>query len=499
VSSVIEPMIIKILEGFGSLVTRRSRNVRKESPKDSILLGQAEDLYRPKRIEDIYRRNGEKSKHTFILGATGSGKTKLIEHLIRQEILNENGWCLIDPHGDLSENILQFIGSRLTMGDPDQLTKYISERLLVIEPANEESAVGLNPIEAVGVGPYALVSELIGILKRQWSDAYWGPRMEELLFHLLMALCLDRWTLLEARPLLEDTPFREDLVSRLPHGETKAYWSSFGSLSAAMQKTYSQPILTRLSLFLSSPPVRLMVGQKRSSFNFRNSMDQGKCIIINLSKGRLKDSYKLLGGFFIAKIQLAALSRIDIPEAKRTPFTLYIDEFQNFVGHDLDTTLSEARKFQLSIVIANQYLAQLEKPLRESILGNVATQIYFRLSHQDAGILSSELNPREKPMIQRRLIDLKTGEAYLKIKGERPRLMKTIHVPSSKCTKDDVDTVKRLSFSAHGRPRKEVQNEIVKRTKSILVNGEAQNRAPAKDPEAGRFAPSGEFEETHDW
>jgi len=267
-----------------------------------------------------------------------------------------------------------------------------------------------------------------------------------------------------------------------------------------MQATYREPILNRLSVFLSSPSIRSIVGQAKSTIDFRQIMDKRKWLLVNLSKGKLKGNAYLLGGLIIAKLQLAALSRVDQPEEKRTPFYLAVDEFQNFLGEDFETILSEARKYGLGLVLAHQNIDQLNKKLKAAILGNVATQVFFRLSNHDAAALSSELSQKEKPMIQRRLIDLKVREAYLKRKGERARIMKTVFVPDPKGSSEAVENVKYLSFSRYGRLRPQVEKEIIKR--AGVISGTGQRVTPKtiqSDPHKARFAPQGQFEEADEW
>jgi hypothetical protein len=243
-----------------------------------------------------------------------------------------------------------------------------------------------------------------------------------------------------------------------------------------------------------------MIGQAKSTIDFREIMDQGKWLLVNLSKGRLKGSADLLGALIVAKLQLAALSRVDVPEARRTPFTLFVDEFQNLATEDFQTILSEARKYGLGMVLAHQNIGQLDRQLIAAILGNTLTQIFFRLSNQDAATLASEFSQKEKPIIQRRLVDLKTREAYFKKKGDRPRLLRTYYVDPPKGTTEAVERVKNLSFATHGRPRQQAEEEISKR--ALALSGKSKTGAPMtkeNDPYAGQFAPVGEFKEMGDW
>ncbi len=462
--------MIKLLEGVGSLA-RTSREQENASDPDSLRLGRAHKAFRPKESESVYLSTGERLRHTYILGATGQGKTKLIEFLLRQDILQGQGCALIDPHGDLYENILKFLAALLTSGDGDRIAEHISKKLILIEPGNEKWTVGFNPLQSKGLDPYKQALEFVGIFRKFWKEGSYGPRTEELLRHTLLTLSLAGLTLLEAKALLTDVYFRQALVDALPPGEAKEYWLyRYGQLSERMQATYREPILNRLSMFISDPCIRLMVGQAESTIDLRQAMDQGQWVLVNLSKGQLKGNADLLGAFMVAKLQLTALSRVDVPEAERSPFYLYVDEFQNFIGDDFETILSEARKYGLGLTIAHQNLEQINVKLRSAILGNVATAVFFRLSHHDATSLAAELSQKEKPMLQRRMVDLKVGEAYLKIKGEGPRLMRTMYVKSPKVQEKAIDLTRTLSLSTYARQRREVEAEIATRLKRIYEN-----------------------------
>jgi hypothetical protein len=492
----IELLAIKLLEGTGSLLGRITKPGGDGCGNDCLVLGRAHNPYQPKRMEDVGLSVQERLKHIYVLGATGSGKTKLLEHLIRQDILSGRGFCLIDPHGDLYQNILKFLASLFSPSNFVELAEYLSRKLVLIEPFQPEWTVGFNPLESEGLSPYLQTMEFMGIFRRLWMDAYWGPRMEELLRHTLLTLSLNGFTLLEAKTLMTDDSFREQLIANLPSGEVKEYWTGrYNQLSKTMQATYREPLLNRLSVFVADPSIRLIVGQRRSTIDFRRIMDQGKWLLVNLSKGHLKANADLLGALIIAKLELGALSRVDLPPRERRPFSLFVDEFQNFLGQDFETILSEARKYGLGLVLAHQNIDQLENQLKAALLGNALTQVFFRLSHRDAATLAAELSQKQKQLIQRRLVDLNTREAYVKKKGEPPRILKTVFVsplPDTAVT----ETIKHLSFSQCARPRQEAEQEIRERTRMICPDKGVQTSGNAlPDPYEGRFAPQGEFEE----
>lgn len=494
----IESLFIKAFEGATALMKAREKP---QVVENALLLGKANHLYQPKQKENMYLSVQDRLRHLYILGATGTGKSKLLEFLIRQDILSGRGFCLIDPHGDLFQSILHFLAGYCSEDNDPEIAEKISKRLVLIDPACTDWVMGFNPLEAIGVNPYSQALEFMGILKKLWSDAYWGPRMEELMRNTMITLSLHGYTLLEAKTLLTDPLFRGRLVADLPEGEVKEYWLyRYNQLSDRMQNTYREPILNRLSVFLSDPSIRIMVGQKKSTINFRQIMDQGKWLLVNLSKGRLKSNAHLLGAFLVAKLQLSALSRVDVDEEKRFPFFVFVDEFQNFMSEDFETILSEARKYGLGLTLVHQNMDQLDRQLRAAILGNTLTQVFFRISNQDATALAAEIGQREKPIIQRRLVNLNQREAYIKKKGEQARVMKSLNVSPPKGTRKNALALKELSMSYHAKPRKEAEQEIANRIHLISKEGKAPERySPDTDPYKSEFAPRKKYEEGHDW
>jgi type IV secretory pathway TraG/TraD family ATPase VirD4 len=496
-SNPIESLFIKVLEGVADIINKRRE--KQEISPSAVVIGRADRLYQPKRKEVVFI-NSTQSNHYYILGSTGSGKSKAVEFLIRQHIQADHGFCLIDPHGDLYQNILSFIAGHYVDGNLPDAVKQLSKRLVLFDPTCTKWTVGFNPLEVLNTDAYIQSLEFMSFIKKHWSGAYSGPRLEETFLNTMITLSLNKLTLLEAKTLLTDASFRNTLVSDLPEGENKTYWYRYNSLSDSMQATYREPILTRLAAFLSIPQIQNIVTQKKSTIHFRELMDKGKWILINLSKGSLKTAGSLLAEFIVAKIRLSAMSRIDISENKRRPFFLIVDEFQTFQNNDFESVLSEARKYKLSMTIVHQNLDQINRQLRSAILGNTSVQMYFRLSNQDATAVADEIGPREKAIIQRRLVDLNPREAYLKIKGQRPRLIKTCYVPPSKGTLEAIETLKELSMSYHARPRHEVEREIANRIRSIYGRGEMPgDYNPENDSHKSSFAPVGTYEEGDDW
>ena len=229
-------------------------------------------------------------------------------------------------------------------------------------------------------------------------------------------------------------------------------------------------------------------------------MDDGKWLLVNLSKGRLKSNSHLLGAFLVAKLQLSVLSRVDVGKEKRRPFFLFVDEFQNFISEDFETILSEARKYGLGLTLVHQNMDQLDRQLRAAILGNTLTQIFFRISNQDAATLAAEIGQREKQIIQRKLVNLNQREAIIKKKGEKARLMRTLFVSPPGSARKKILALKERSFSYHAISRKEAEHEIAERTH--LISGEEESTGcynPDTDPYKDKFAPKQNYKEGYDW
>lgn len=471
-----------IIRGLESCVFEKKKNevVRAER----LLLGAASHPYDPRKYENVFLPLQDRLKHLYILGATGSGKTKLIEYLIRQDILAGRGFCLLDAHGDLCSNIMQFLAYYANGQDYFSFLEYLSSKLILIEPFTQQSAVGFNPLEARRYSSFSQAAEFMGIFKKIWRDAYWGPRMEELLRNTFITLSENGLTLLEAVRLLTDPFFRERMIDNLKYEEVKDYWlNRYHALSDKMQAVYREPVLNRLSVFIGDPCMRLIIGQARSTIDFREIMDEGKWLIINLSKGQLRENSHLLGALLIAKLKLAAMTRAELPEKARLPFYTFIDEFQHFIGDDDDfeTILSEARKYGLGLTMAHQNLDQIDLKLKASILGNVGTQIIFRLSHHDALQISREMDRKAQALIEKHLIDFKVGQAYLKLRGEKPRLMRTHYVSPLNINPQIIQFIKEISFANFATPKRVVEEEILRR-QNIFSHPPAQRSLQSIEP-----------------
>lgn len=457
--------------------------------ENNLILGTGSNPFYPKRGSSVSITPDQRARHIYVVGGTGTGKTKFLEGIIRQDIRAKEGFGVIDCHGDLTRDILRFIS---TLDDCDS----IIERVILLDPTVEYFAVGFNPLEVTkGVRPYAQALELVEVFKKIWE--YWGPRMDELARNTLVTLSEAKLTLLEVQPLLTNDNFRAYLTKNLSNMEAQKYWyERYDSLSTKMKSQYAEPLLNKTQAFVGDPVIKNIIGQRESSVNFREIMDQGKILLVNLSKGFLKENSLLLGALLLAKIQMAALSRANIRKSARRPWYLYVDEFQNFATDSFADILSESRKYGLSLVMAHQSLSQLNKFLRSSIFSNVLTQLYFAVSREDARILASEISIENNKNITAELIEQETRRAYIKIRGQIPMTVKTPYIPDPYYNEEKMYTIKGKILKSCCRTTSDITKEIEKRKEWIgrISEGELNGERP-KGKRRTKFSPEGDFEE----
>jgi hypothetical protein len=404
---------------------------------------------------DIRRRFGIKRKnrrgHMYVVGMTGTGKSTLIRNMVSHDIEAGYGVALIDPHGDLAEEVLDSVpASRI-------------DDVIYLNPADLEYPVGFNPLERVAPDQrYLVASGIISTLRKVWAD-FWGPRLEHILRNALLALLENPdSTLLDLPRLLTDERFRELAVSRVKHPQVRAFWlNEFAKYSAWMRSEAVSPILNKVGQFLTSIPLRNIVGQRTSALNFRTIMDTGKIFIVNLAKGQIgEDNCRLLGAMLVTQIQIAAQSRADLPEGQRRPFYLYVDEFHDFLTLSFADILSASRKYGLNLVLAHQHLAQLDEKVRAAVLGNVGTVISFRVGVEDAELLAKAFYP---VFGESDLVNLPNHCIYLKllIDGAPSEPFSAITLPPQTRNTSHKQTIIDQSRRQYARPRREVEQVMV--------------------------------------
>ena len=393
----------------------------------------------------------DRSRHVYIIGQTGAGKSGLLELMALSDVFYNQGYCIIDPHGDFAINNLRFI--------PESRVKDV----VYFNPADTAFPVAFNPLEITDPARKPnICSEVIGVLKRMFGDS-WGPRLEHILRYTLLAL-LDRpsTTLLDISRLLTDKDFRKETLDYCQDVTVLQFWKhEFGQWNEKQVNESIAPVLNKVGAFTANPIIRNIIGQPKSSFDIRKIMDEGKILVVNLSKGLIgEDNAAILGAFLVTKVQLAAMSRSDIPDVKdRRPFYLYVDEFQNFATDSFAVILSEARKYGLNLTVANQYVAQMTDSVRDAVFGNVGTTISFRVSAEDAPILIKQFEPtfEESDIIQ---LNNRHFVISMIINGEKVPAFSatTLSIPDTPA--DNFNAIVAHSREYFARPRMEVEREI---------------------------------------
>ena len=328
----------------------------------------------------------DRSRHLYIIGQTGTGKSGSLELLALSDIYHNEGYAIIDPHGDFAQNNLRFI------------PEHRLNDVIYFNPSDTAFPLGFNPLEVTDPSRKSNISsEVIGVLKRMFGDS-WGPRLEYILRFTLLAL-LDRpeTTMLDVSRMLTDSEFRKETLTYCKDDSVLQFWKKeFGQWGEKQVNEAIAPILNKVGAFTANPIIRNIIGQPKSTFNIRQIMDEGKILVVNLSKGLIgEDNAAILGSFLVTKIQLAAQSRADIDRIEdRRPFHLYVDEFQNFATDSFAVILSEIRKYGLTLTIANQYVSQMTDSVKNAVFGNVGSIISFRVSVEDAPILAEQFKPQ---------------------------------------------------------------------------------------------------------
>lgn len=348
-------------------------------------------------------KTDDRRRHMYLIGKTGMGKSTILENMIIDDIRSGKGIMVVDPHGDLAEKIIDYIPSGRV------------NDVIYFNPSDIDYPIAFNIIEQVEPHLRHLVaSGLIGVFKKLWADS-WGPRLEYILRNAILAvLDYPGATLLAITRMLSDKNFRKKVIEKIQDPVVKSFWvNEFSGYANNFASEAVSPIQNKVGQFLSSALIRNIVGQVKSSIDLREVMDSGKILIMNLSKGRIgEDNSALLGAMMITKVQLSAMSRVNILERDRKDFYLYIDEFQNFTTDSFANILSEARKYRLNLIMAHQYIEQLGEIVKPAVFGNVGTLIVFRVGATDAEELVKEFTP---VFTEEDLVNLAKYEFYIKL------------------------------------------------------------------------------------
>lgn len=348
-------------------------------------------------------KDKDRLQHLYCLGKSGVGKSTLLLNMAISDLLRDNGIALVDPHGEHAERLLDYI------------PEHRIEDVIYFNPMDAECPIAFNPLHAIHPNYQHLVaSGLISTFKKIWSDS-WGPRLEYILrYSLLTLLCYPKATLLDIQPLLTDKEYRQKVLKYVDGKELLAFWyNEFDKYTPAFRSEAIAPILNKIGVLIAIKPLRNILGQKTRSFRMQQVLDEGKILIVNLSKGQIgEDAVSLLGSILISSIQLAALHRASKPEEERRPFYLYVDEMHSFDSCVFKDILAEARKYKLSLFLTHQYIEQLSEEVRAAIFGNVGTLISFRVGWKDAAVLATEFQPE---FDEHDLVSLPAYHIYLKL------------------------------------------------------------------------------------
>lgn len=367
---------------------------------DITVLGQT-SFRNQKKVFGV--KTDDRRRHIYIIGKTGMGKTTLLENMVVDDIRAGRGVGVVDPHGEFAEKILDYVPAERI------------EDVIYFNPDDVQYPIAFNPLEQVGTEYRHLVaSGIMGVFKKIWPDV-WSARMEYILNNSLLALLeYPGSTLLGIMRLLSDKEYRRKVVDNLQDPVVKSFWiNEFARYTQKFETEATAAIQNKVGQFVTNPLIRNILGQSRSTVDLRKVMDEGRILIANLSKGKIgEDNSALIGSMLITKLQMGAMSRVDVPEEKRRDFFLYVDEFQNFATESFANVLSEARKYRLSLVLAHQYIEQLHEKVKPAVFGNVGTLICFRVGAEDAEFLEKEFFPE---FTANDLVNLPKYHTYMKL------------------------------------------------------------------------------------
>jgi len=403
-------------------------------------------------------KEDDRRRHFYVIGKTGTGKTTMIQNMAIQDIQAGRGVAVIDPHGEFAETVLKAISS-----------SRIND-VIYFNPADQEYPIAFNVMEKVNTEyRHLIASGLVGVFKKIWADS-WGPRLEYILRNAILGLLeYPGSTLLGVTRILVDKNYRDRVVDKITDPVVKSFWvDEFTKWNERVLQEVISPIQNKVGQFLSSALIRNIVGQTKSAFNIRDLMDEGKILVMNLSKGRIgEDNSALLGAMMITKIQLAAMARVDVPEDQRRDFYLYVDEFQNFATDSFANILSEARKYHLDLILAHQYIGQLitdtSTRVRDAVFGNVGTICLFRVGAEDAEFLEKEFEP---VFMAQDLVNLPSYNIYIKlmIDGIAGNAFSAETLPPADLSKTEgnAEKVIRITRERYGTQREIVEEKIAR-------------------------------------
>ncbi len=452
-------------------------NAKEEKQGDLCLFAQTNFRNQMRRFGI---KTDDRRRHMYVIGKTGMGKTTMMENMVMNDIYKGHGVGIVDPHGDFAEKIIDFI-------PPKRINDVV-----YFNPADTDFPIGFNVLEVKNEEQKHLVaSGLMNIFKKIWPDV-WSSRMEYILNNTLLAL-LDYpgSTLLGINRLLADKKYRKRVVSQLKDPVIKTFWQTeFANYPDRYMTEAVAPIQNKIGQFLSASVIRNMVAQVKSTINIREIMDNKKIFIMNLSKGRIgEDNSRLLGGMLITEIQLAAMERVDTPENQRQDFFLYVDEFQNFANPSFANILSEARKYRLSLILAHQYIKQLDEIVADAVFGNIGTIVSFRVGGPDSEELVKEFTP---VFLEEDIVNLPKFHVFLKlmIDGVASQPFSAMTIPPIGVPTGSRDKIIRVSRERYTKRKEEIEDKIVRWSGMEISDEEDDDGKEKNVPQSGGVRPA---------
>lgn len=430
-------------------------------PTSGLYLGKSRyrGIERPIYISDEDRR-----RHIYIIGKTGTGKSQLLEEMIVQDIGAGNGVAVVDPHGDLIDGVLSRI-------PPER-----AEDVIYFDPSDSERPMGLNMLEArTEEQKHYVVTSIVGLMYKLYDPmktGIIGPRFEHAIRNAMLTVMVEPGnTFVEVVRVLTDSSFVQELLPKLQDPIIRRYWTDQIAQTADFHKSeVLDYIVSKFGRFVTNKLMRNIIGQSESSFDFRRVMDEGKILLVNLAKGKIgEENSNFLGLILVPRILISAMSRQEMPEEKRRDFYLYVDEFQNFATPDFAQILSEARKYRLNLIVANQFIGQMEEEVKNAVFGNVGTLIGFRVGVTDANYLQHEYQPTFN---EADLINIDKYNAYVKtnvhnepVKPFSMDLTKDMTKVNAGRNEKVAAAIIQLSRLKYGRSRELVEAEIAQRAR----------------------------------
>lgn len=430
-------------------------------PNQGLFLGKS--VYRGE-VRNVYMGPKDRQRHMYIIGKTGTGKSEFLKEMIMQDIENGQGVCAIDPHGEFVEDLLQMIPAER------------AEDIIYFNPSDLLRPMGLNMMEAdTEEQKHFVVSSVIGLMYKLYDPhrtGIIGPRFEHSIRNaMLTIMSREGSTFIELVRALTDQKFVEELLPFVKDPVVKRYWTDQIAQTSDFHKSETLDyIVSKFGRFVTNKTMRNIIGQPFSAFNFRKAMDEKKIILCNLSKGILgEEDAKFLGLILVPKVLTAAMSRQDIPMEQRTDFFLYVDEFQNYATEDFATILSEARKYKLNLIVANQFIGQIDEEVKNAVFGNVGTIVSFRVGVTDANFLQHEFTPT---FTENDLTNVEKFHVYIKtIVNNEPvtafsmSLEKDMDAVKARMNPKLAEMIKQLSRLKYGKDREVVEAEIAVRAR----------------------------------